>query len=205
MHVHICKRVLVESKWAKYKNSSRLEVEEKIQPVKGGKTEKFCRGRVGGTFCFPSLIYSDKSIALRNEDAAREPCPLSAAARPKVTGPRPASLSPLNRSLPLDMNHASLSPPPQHGGRMKGKRAQSDHFPAQCRRPPPQPFRHGKETSTNTTALQASKRGKKGEMRWESSVSGIQKIKISCLFCVLRDKQLQGDEGGRKLWLNFAF
>lgn len=41
MHVHIYKRVLVESERAKYKNSSRLEVEEKIQPVKGGETGKF--------------------------------------------------------------------------------------------------------------------------------------------------------------------
>lgn len=68
MHVHIYQRVCVGSERAKYKNSSRLEVEEKIQPVKGGKMEKFCRGRVGGVFCFPSVIRSDKSIALRNEE-----------------------------------------------------------------------------------------------------------------------------------------
>lgn len=70
LHVHIYKRVLVESERAKYKNSSRLEAEEKIQLVKGGKTEKFCRGGWEARFFFPSLIYSDKSIALRNEEAA---------------------------------------------------------------------------------------------------------------------------------------
>lgn len=34
-------------------------------------------------------------------------------ARPKVTAPCPASLSPLNQSLPLNMNHTSVSPLPQ--------------------------------------------------------------------------------------------
>lgn len=50
MHVDIYKQVLVESERAKYKNSSRLEVEEKIQPVKGGETGKFCRGSGEGHF-----------------------------------------------------------------------------------------------------------------------------------------------------------
>lgn len=42
-------------------------------------------------------------------------------ARPKVTAPCPASLSPLNQSLPLDMNHTSVSPLPQQEHAWRGK------------------------------------------------------------------------------------
>lgn len=62
-------------------------------------------------FCYLSFI-------LEQINSGRRKCGVGAvssntSARPKVTEPRSASLKPLNQSLPLDMNHTSVSPPPQ--------------------------------------------------------------------------------------------
>lgn len=58
-----------------------------------------------------SLILRQINIGHRNRGAGAMSSNTSA--WPKVTAPCPASLSSLNQSLPLDMNHTSVSPLPQ--------------------------------------------------------------------------------------------
>lgn len=113
----------------------------------------------------------------------------STSARPKVTAPWPASLSPLNQSLPLDMNRTSVSArPAPAGARVKGKRATRDHF----YRPDPRPLRprHAETMSTDAENNSLKKNTfKKNETAWPAERKGFCvlsefKIKISCLLCV---------------------
>lgn len=75
------------------------------------KVSRNARTLLREVFCYLSFILQQINSARRKRGVGAVSSNTSA--RPKVTAPWPASLSPLNQSLPLDMNHTSVSPLPQ--------------------------------------------------------------------------------------------